>query len=240
MNHTKEFISTRIWVCHVAVSVLILAFTVLACIGAARVILPGQTWQADMIALVWPENSPQEALQFALGRLRRCADTYTQEENEELQEQCGVLEKLGITVAVYQDGQIVYATADSDPRQTIASAQQTVALQPTGRNTVNPDTDTAAMIWKENALAYMYMSRDTGVHIAAVSQKYIAMPHAYKGMYPLHIKQTSVWLIGALLCISSLMLWIVLSKRMVKHMVQYVQRHRYGPNQQDTFHCSGQ
>lgn len=240
MNHTKLSISKRIWVCHVTVSVLILIFAALACIGMARVILPGQSWQADMIALVWPESSPQEELQFALGRLRRCADTYTTEENDELQEACGILEQRGIAVAVCQDGQIVYATKDSNPWQTITSAQQTFALQQTGIDTVNPNTDTAAMIWKKNALAYMYLSRNTGVQVAAVSQENILMPQAYKGMYPLHIRQTCVWLSAVWLCISGLLLWIVLSKRMMTHMMQYIQlrcsvqtgkRHRFHQHQ---------
>lgn len=222
MNHTNVSISKRIWVRHITMSVLILAFTVLACIGAARVILPGQTWQADMIALVWPENSPQEKLQFALGGLRRCADTYTADKQGELQERCRVLENQGLAVAVYQDGQIVYATDGSDPWQTVAAVQKKIAGQQTGTDTVNPDTDTATMIWKENTLAYLYMSRSTGVQVAAVSQEAIAMPREYKGMYPLHMQQTWVWLSIVWLCISCFLVWIVLSKRLIKKMIPYV------------------
>lgn len=244
MKHTNVSKLARIWICHVTMSVLLLVFAVLACIGIARVILPGQTWQADMMALVWPESSPQEKLQFALGGLRRCADTYTADEQGELQERCRVLENQGLAVAVYQDGQIVYATDGSDPWQTVAAAQKKIAGQQTGTDTVNPDTDTAAMIWKENTLAYLYMSRSTGVQVAAVSQEAIAMPRAYKGMYPLHMQQTWVWLSIVWLCISCFLVWIVLSKRIIKKMIPYVplrldmqQQKRHGPgHRQDRNH----
>ena len=152
----------------------------------------------------------------------KSADTYTADEQGELQERCRVLENQGLAVAVYQDGQIVYATDGSDPWQTIAAAQKKIAGQQTGTDTVNPDTDTAAMIWKENTLAYLYMSRSTGVQVAAVSQEAIAMPREYKGMYPLHMQQTWVWLSIVWLCISCFLVWIVLSKRIIKKMIPYV------------------
>ena len=88
------------------VSVWILACVMATGIGIARIVLPGQSWQADMMSFIATESSPQGAIQFELGRLRMYADTYKQGQNEDIQDCSQILEAQGITVAVSQDGRL--------------------------------------------------------------------------------------------------------------------------------------
>lgn len=46
------------------------------------------------------------------------------------------------------------------------------------------------MLWKDNTLAYQYISRKTGVQVAVLSHVAIPMFREYKGLYPLRMQKT--------------------------------------------------
>ena len=223
MKHSNVWILRRMCFGAMIVSVWILACVMATGIGIARIVLPGQSWQADMMSFIATESSPQGAIQFELGRLRMYADTYKQGQNEDIQDCSQILEAQGITVAVSQDGRLVYATSGSDPSQTVAGVEKSLSWQPRGSDTAKPDMDTAAMLWKDNTLAYQYISRKTGVQVAVLSHAAIPMFREYKGLYPLRMQKTWVCLFVAWLGLSGVLVWIVLSKRFMRHMLPYVQ-----------------
>ncbi len=222
MKQSNEWMVRRVWLHAMVVSVCMILCMIAIGIGIARLVLPGQSWQADMMNFIEADSSPQGRFQAELSRLRVYADTYRPEENEDIQDCSQILEAQGITVAVSQDSRIIYATPGSDPKQTVAGVEKTVSWKPNGTDTVKPNIDTAAMLWKDNTLAYQYISRKTGVQVAVLSHT-ISMPREYKGLYPLRMQRTWICLFITWLGLSGLLVWVILSKRFMRHMLPYIQ-----------------
>ena len=186
MKQSNEWMVRRVWLHAMVVSVCMILCMIAIGIGIARLVLPGQSWQADMMNFIEADSSPQGRFQAELSRLRVYADTYRPEENEDIQDCSQILEAQGITVAVSQDSRIIYATPGSDPKQTVAGVEKTVSWKPNG-------TDT------------------------------ISMPREYKGLYPLRMQRTWICLFITWLGLSGLLVWVILSKRFMRHMLPYIQ-----------------
>lgn len=205
---------------------VLLVVTICTCILLA--VQPGNTLRAGIVSLVWPESGPHVAIQFELSRLRVRVDAYTGKQNEELQDACRRLENQGLTVAVYQDKRIIYATEGSSPWQTAALAREETEYHPSSSaaakiavaNKKSNNDTMAAMMWDANGLAYRYVSPKTGVQIAAVSHVPMQSHIEYVGMGYKHVMKALVYMLFAVVFIIIMFLGIALSKRLASRIVQ--------------------
>lgn len=113
----------------------------------------GNVNRAAVISFIWPESGPNMSLQFELSRLRVRADQFSGNMGR-LRQASDHLEDLGLTVAILQHGKMLYATAGTEPMQTVAKAKAN-----------SPGGDTS-LIWSQQEFAFQYVSNETGVQLA--------------------------------------------------------------------------
>lgn len=156
MNLRDIPIGKRLLLSNFVMIAIPVAFTLVVSIAIFLVLHFGNINRAAAISFLWPEsNGPTLSVQFELSRLCVRADWYTGGMGR-LMQTSDHLEDQGLTVAISQKGQILYATEHTDPWATIGEAYRR-----------SPGSG-AALNWSDEGIAFHYTSPETGVAVAVI------------------------------------------------------------------------
>lgn len=156
MNLRDIPIGKRLLLSNFVMIAIPVAFTLVVSIAIFLGLHFGNINRAAAISFLWPEsNGPTLSVQFELSRLCVRADWYTGGMGR-LMQTSDHLEDQGLTVAISQQGRILYATEYTDPWATIGEAYRR-----------SPGSG-AALNWSDEGIAFHYTSPETGVAVAVI------------------------------------------------------------------------
>lgn len=160
------------------------------------------------LELFWPEEGAGVPVHLALSHLRAHVDWHWKEKTgaNTIHRHCRTLEKMGVRVAVIDDGKVVYETEAGSANKLL---EDTYRIAPEKGN---------AFIWDERGLTYRYMSEEQ--HSIAVAQGPIPF-QLQGGFFPdeieVIIRRVSIGVTGLLMLII-IAVGVLLSRHLSQHI----------------------
>ena len=160
------------------------------------------------LELFWPEEGAGVPVHLALSHLRAHVDWHWKEKTgaRTIQRHCRTLEKMGVRVAVIDDGKVIYET---DAGSAFKLLEDTYRIAPEKGN---------AFIWDERGLTYRYMSEEQ--HSIAVARGPVPF-QLQGGFFPdeieVIIQKAAIGITGLLMLII-VVVGVVLSRHLSQHI----------------------
>lgn len=114
----------------------------------------GTTRQSEL-ALLWPEKGPSMSVSYAVSSLRAKVDKKGTPKLQDILEECRMLEKNNIKVAIVKENRLLYLSDGADEKNIEDAVSRQCGSNP------------AAMIWDEENFAFTYQAKRNGTVIYA-------------------------------------------------------------------------
>ena len=214
MNLRDIPIGKRLLLSNFVMIAIPVAFTLVVSIAIFLGLHFGNINRAAAISFLWPEsNGPTLSVQFELSRLCVRADWYNGGMGR-LMQTSDHLEDQGLTVAISQQGRILYATEHTDPWATIGEAYRR-----------SPGSG-AALNWSDEGIAFHYTSPETGVAVAVVGPVQLRKHGGIWDLSSKNIVKVAFVVLAVLAVLVTIAVGLFLSRLLARQIVRPVEEMR--------------